>query len=98
MKTFLKKNLVWVFALVLGLTTMSFKVMEKNNQTVYWFVVSGGNTVTNTEMAENQTCQNQGPACAIAFNRNTDIPTDLGEAEADDDWVDTAYGTLHTGN
>lgn len=29
MKTFLKKNLVWVFALVLGIGTMSFKMAEK---------------------------------------------------------------------
>jgi len=35
MKTFLKKNLIWVFTLVLGIGTMSFKIVEKtsNNST-----------------------------------------------------------------
>jgi hypothetical protein len=31
MKTFLKKNLLWVFSLVLGIGTMSFKMTESSN-------------------------------------------------------------------
>lgn len=97
MKTFVMKNLIWVFALVVGIGTMSFKMVEKSNEDVYWFLVDG-DTVTETQMAENQVCINQGPACAISFSRDTNIPTDLGDAQEDPDYLTTAYGTLHTEN
>lgn len=34
MKTFLKKNLLWVFALIMGLGTMSFKILKNSSNTL----------------------------------------------------------------
>lgn len=70
MKTFVKKNLVAVFALLVGIGTMSFKMVEKNNATEYWFEVADGLYVTENPLPPN--CEDdQGTVCAVAFSQST---------------------------
>jgi hypothetical protein len=46
MKTFLVKNLIVVFALLLGIGTMSFKSFHNKQSDEYWFSVDGNGQVT----------------------------------------------------
>lgn len=68
MKTFVKKNLIWVFALVVGIGTMSFKVIQKQNVSEYWFKVE--NDIVLDDPAPANCEDDEGTVCAVAFSQN----------------------------
>lgn len=68
MTNLVKKHMIGLFALVLTVATMSFKMVEKSqsNEDIYWFVVSG-NTVTETTLT--YSCEGEEEiVCAVAFS------------------------------
>lgn len=87
MKTFFKKNLIWVFALVVGIGTMSFKVIQKQNVSEYWFEVINGYEVTNNP-APPDCDDNEGAVCAVAFTQDS-VPD--GVETIDDAYAHGAY-------
>jgi hypothetical protein len=89
MKTFLKKNFIWVFALALGFTTMSFKAWEQNTLTYFWYPVgTDGYTITSSTPLAGQPntshCQASNPAtvCAIEVELDPDFPFPANIVEA----------------
>jgi hypothetical protein len=70
MKTVLKKNLIGVFALLLGIGTMSFKAWENENQTDYWYPVSGQSV--GSGQIDSQCDDTTGETCAVSFSEPID--------------------------
>lgn len=66
MKTFFKTNLIWAFALVTGIGTMSFKMTERLNQTLIWFAVDEEGGIQGQTSPEG--CLGEGEICAVAFD------------------------------
>ncbi|MCD8540463.1 MAG: hypothetical protein LRY55_12370 [Leadbetterella sp.] len=90
MKTFFKKNLIAVFALLLGIGTMSFQMTERNLTTSQWYPVDEYGTITNSPLPEEPTgedCKqgNPGPICAIEIelNPSNPFPSTVDDAYAD---------------
>ena len=68
MKTFFKKNLIWVFALVLGIGTMSFKIVEKksdNGASVEWYYTED---VSDFEYDQTKYIEYDGQSCPGAMS------------------------------
>lgn len=87
MKTVLKKNLIGVFALLLGIGTMSFKAWENNKPlTGSWYhVQTGGSTIsTPSDPAAPTLCPGSEEVCAIEIEMidlSTPFPSSVAEAE-----------------
>lgn len=75
---------------MLAVGTMSFKMIEKSTQNLYWYVVDGD--TIGGYLGTEHPCDDEGPTCAIAFSRNVSIPTDLTLGRADDDYQMEAEG------
>ncbi len=85
MKTFVKKNLIAVFALLMSIGTMSFKMVEKSNQDEFWFEVAGD---TIGDPMEPQSCpEGYTNPCAIVFSSTEDIPATVQEGREHGDYV-----------
>lgn len=89
MKTFLKKNLIWVFALVLGIGTMSFTIVKKNTTAYFWYSVNtDGYTISSSTPLGGEpnqtTCRSSNPAtiCAIELELDPDYPFPANIVEA----------------
>ena len=82
MKTFFKKNLIWMFALVVGIGSMSFKVVEKNLTSTFWYEVQSDGTSIGGQ-TNPSACEGSGTPCAVEFNRDHSIPATLSEAQSD---------------
>lgn len=90
MKTFFKNNLIWIFALVLSIGTMSFKLAEKSNnalsETWYYMPDTTGSEKDHesyTRDPEGFNCTGGGPVwCTISApeDGNTGYP-DLSNVE-----------------
>lgn len=85
MKTFFVKNLIVVFALLLGIGTMSFKVSNKINFETYWFEVDSSGSISSTPHTPGPECSESiaDEFCAVAFSTSTPpvsniIQTQLG--------------------
>ncbi|ADQ17085.1 hypothetical protein Lbys_1366 [Leadbetterella byssophila DSM 17132] len=72
MKTFLVKNLIVVFALLLGIGTMSFKVIQKQNVSEHWYKVVGG--IVLDESPDGNCQDDEGTVCAVAFSEDITPP------------------------
>lgn len=74
MKNLVKKNLVGVFALLLALGTMSFKLVEQSKADDFWFEVeSDGQTIGSATSAPNpgDACRHPNPNDICKVNLNT---------------------------
>lgn len=65
MKTFIQKNLIAVFAVLLAVGTMSFKMAEKNAVSTTWFSVGTGGVIG--AQMNPDICQGSATLCAVAF-------------------------------
>ncbi len=83
MKTFLKKNLVWAFALILGIGTMSFTLVAKSNQAVYWYAINGSQI---QGPIDPDNCPGGDNLCAMGFTRDFDIPPTVNDGLEDEDY------------
>ncbi len=86
MKTFFVKNLIVVFALLLGIGTMSFKMVEKSNEEVTWFSVDYDDQQTIGGQVDPGTCFGSGKICAIGFTQDTPPATTVSEAQNDESY------------
>lgn len=70
MKNLVKNNLIAVFAVLLGVATMSFKMVEKATFATTWFSVATGGSIGAS--VDPNTCPGGTILCAVAFN-NSDL-------------------------
>lgn len=88
MKTFLKKNLIWAFALVLGIGTMSFKMLQNTLAGSFWYSVAPGGYTINTGSVDSNPppdCAGYLEVCGIKIqmlNESTPVPTNVPDAYA----------------
>lgn len=94
MKTFVKKNLIWVFALLVGIGTMSFKLVEKSMGTYQWYEVDEdgisilqGSPLGGEPTGEDCNRDNTETVCAIGFELQPGkpFPLTVSDAYADHD-------------
>lgn len=86
MKHYMKNNLIWMFALVLSIGTMSFKLAEKQALQTYWFEVNPSTGAISSSP------HNPGPECdanpdrdyfcSVAFDSPTPPATNINQTSA----------------
>lgn len=77
MKNLMKKNLVFVFALFVATTTMSFKLAEQRNADDFWFEVgTDGESIGSLTSAPSvsDACRHPNPNDICKVNLNTSTP------------------------
>lgn len=90
MRNLIQKNVIGLFALVLAVATMSFKMIEKESVSSQWYNVdTDGFTITSsTPITEpsDPGCddENQATVCAveITLNPSNPFPANLNEAQS----------------
>ena len=83
MKTFFVKNLIVIFALFITTSALSYNLIAKSFQTVYWYEVNGAQIAGPISPDE---CPGGEDLCAIGFSRDFDIPVTLEEGLEDEDY------------
>ncbi|MET3129221.1 putative component of viral defense system (DUF524 family) [Arcicella rosea] len=86
MKNLMKKNLLFVFALFIATSTMSFKLAEQRNVVDYWFAVDvDGDTIIGSTDAPSPVddCneENSSNLCKIRLNTSS-APATVTQANA----------------
>lgn len=84
MQTLIKRHLIGLFALVLTVTTMSFKMMENTVTSFQWYYVEESGIIGgNSDGPDGLLClaNKITDLCQIRLNNNHPKPSTVGEAE-----------------
>jgi hypothetical protein len=97
MKNLVKKHMIGLFALVLTVATMSFKMAEKSNSSDYWFSVDGSGQVTGyigPTLSGDCSTTNEDHICAQSYTEAQTLPGPGGTRilnTAETNWQEQAF-------